>query len=160
MEVISLKTFFETGGFGPVRLNLPWDEVREFFGNPKDTAVRDRYMLKNQMDIWKYGNLEFHFFQTKLMLIWCDDLTWLEPGKTLYKLNKLCQLETWFLESSLTLVHIEMQLKQDNISYEVKPDNVLGSCKLFFSSGAYLHFEQQEKSMDWMLIGFGIGTIF
>ena len=77
-----LQECLHTGEFGPVRLGMKREEIRELLGEPDDTGGTSRKHRIPQ--IWKYGEVELHFaLSGELSLIYWDD-----PGGNSIAVNK------------------------------------------------------------------------
>jgi len=62
-----LNLFRTTGNIAPVQLGMKRVEVTEILGEPSDISVPSK--KKKEPSIYKYGNIEFHFENDVLFLI-------------------------------------------------------------------------------------------
>jgi len=127
---IDLKKFFKLGEFDFVKLGKTKEWLTYNFPYPDD---HDEDSLESA-SIWRYGNVEFHFDNDKLTMIFSDYLYGLEGGEGL-------ELDLWFLTSQepLTLIDVMIELHKEKIEYRKENDS-LGDVKLRLKSGVTLFF--------------------
>ncbi|BDD12088.1 hypothetical protein FUAX_45200 (plasmid) [Fulvitalea axinellae] len=90
-------------------------------------------------DIWTYGNIELHFNNDELFLIFSDYINELDGGNSL-------ELKKWFLENTekLKLSDIISQLNSKHVDYQ-KVTNIGLSVNLELESGVSLGFLLEEN---------------
>lgn len=86
---IDLEVFFKTGKFDYVKLGHTKEWIINNFPNP-DGFDRDFTVYEN--DVWLYGNIEFHFNNDVLFLIYSDYINNLSGGISL-------ELKKWFIDN-------------------------------------------------------------
>ncbi len=140
MVNISLKEFFKTGQFGPVRLGMSRQEVFNGLGQP------DEYSHFNYLKagIWKYGDIEIHFSPDTscVVLIWCDHIPF--PGEP----SAQVELDAWLFADhhQPTVDEMVTGLKDADIAYELYKfkEKVPGDMTMFL--------EEDEKSGQFVTI--------
>lgn len=135
MLKINILDFFRTGNFGNARFRQTKQEILAHFAPPDDV-----WNNNNGSEIWRYGIIEFHFFEDELCTIFSDNFQW-------EKLNagSLIELDTWIFERPrrLSLKNILMELNLQRFDYQ-KKQNELGAILLELPSGVTLHFENHK----------------
>ncbi|SFT39745.1 hypothetical protein SAMN05216474_0332 [Lishizhenia tianjinensis] len=106
---IDFEDFFRTGKFDYLQLGKTKEWVLNNFPDP-DGMEDDKETIDR--DIWFYGNLELHFEEDKLFLIYSDYITELSGGEQL-------ELKKSFLENidELKLIDILSQLNKLHIDF-------------------------------------------
>lgn len=147
---IDLKAFILNGKFDYVEIGQTQEWLAQNFADPDDQAD-----MGNQIDIWRFGSIEFHFFENKLFLIWCDDLTNLSTAKGL-------KIKTWIFKDrkELNFVKVLKILNKFEKNYSVKFNSKLNNIQLkLIDSQIVLHFEPKKESHianKFKLIAFGL----
>jgi hypothetical protein len=62
----------KSGELGVVRLGATPEEVREWFGEPDATSNEKPRQRRKGNGIWRYGIVEFHFFEGELRLVYSE----------------------------------------------------------------------------------------
>lgn len=136
-----LKIFFKYGKFDFIKIGKSKEWILNNFPDP-DFLERNPEIRNSP--IWNYGNLEFHFEQDTLFMIFSDYIEELNGGKSL-KLNK------WFLNKTdeLTLIEVIKKLIDEKINFK-KKSNEIGqfSVRLKLESGVILGFTLREKENE------------
>lgn len=138
MRKISILDFFKIGRFGDIELGFSKCEVMSFIG--------ENMKIYNGIgsEILKYGDIEFHFSNDKLVMIFCDSL------KFLYKdlnLGTEVDFEPWILKRDKIYCfrQIQEELEKESIIFIIKEDN--NSIEILLESGVKFIFEN-ESSLD------------
>ncbi len=135
---IDFEEFFTTGRFDFLKLGKTKEWIINNFPNP-DGFDDHPEVFKD--DIWRYGNIELHFDNDELYLIFSDYINELEGGDAL-------ELKKWFLENTemLKLADVISQLNSKHIDYQ-KRTNTTGqtTVNLKLQSGVKLRFYLEEK---------------
>ncbi|MDR6968155.1 hypothetical protein J2X31_002170 [Flavobacterium arsenatis] len=135
---IDFLEFFKTGKFDYIKLGQTKEWILNNFPNPDDFFADD-WVKQKGYDIWTYGNIEFHFQQEKLFLIFSDHFNnaKLSGGKHI-------KINPWILKdtSKLTLQFVLAELNNQNIDFKKKTDNL--GILLRLQSGIELTFENWE----------------
>lgn len=149
---INLLDFFKTGKFDHLKLGQTKAWVLNNFPDPDGRFDVD--MQNNGFDIWTYGDIELHFENQKLFLIYSDNLGSLSGGNDL-KFNK------WIFEDfeKLNLLYVMKKLNECDIDYKKKTDKL--GVLLRISSGIELTFENIDdkeplSSNEFILTSFGL----
>lgn len=132
---IDFLDFFKTGNFDVLKLGQTKEWVLNNFPIPDGRFDYD--MQKNGFDIWTYGDLELHFEDQVLFLIYSDCLVDLNGGKQL-NFNK------WIFEdvNQLNLKYVLKKLKEENIDYKRLRDSL--GVVLRLNSSIELTFEDMS----------------
>lgn len=149
---IDFFEFFKTGKFDYIKLGQTKEWILNNFPEPDSRFGGE--MLKNGFDIWTYGDIEFHFAEQELFLIFSDHFSTLKGGKKL-------KLVKWILSdiSKLNLMYVLTELNANNIDYKKKTDNL--SVVLRLNSGVELTFEninetENLSSNEFQMVAFGL----
>jgi len=149
---IDLLDFFKTRTFDCLKFGQDKSWVSSHF--PAPDSQFDKEMQSGGFDIWTYGNIELHFENEKLFLIFSDDLGDLSGGEHL-------TLQRWILEDveQLNCLFVMKSLNAKNINFNKQTDNL--DVTLKFKSGVELTFEKINdqdnlSSNDFRLISFGL----
>lgn len=152
---IDFLEFFKKGKFDYIKLGQARDWILNNFPDP-DTRYASERMKKGDIDIWTYGNIEFHFFNNELIMIFSDHFNnaKLSGGKHI-------KIKPWIFKdpSKLTLQFVLAELNNQNIDFKKKTDNL--GILLRLQSGIELTFENWEdidgcNSNDFRLTSFSL----
>ena len=134
---IDILEFLKFGKFDYIKLGQTKSWILNNFPDPDD--FNHTYFLSGKCSIWRYGNIEFHFDNDKLYLIYSDYLNDLDGGKYI-------QLNKWILEDStkLTLLEVLRKLNEEDIDYHKYRESNLITLKL--DSGVVLSFENLQPT--------------
>lgn len=127
---VSMLEFLRTGQFGPVRLGSSRNELRGYLGEP-ETWGRP-YLPRSsaaQAGIWKYGDIEFHFREDTLWLIFADHIRTLKGGKAI-------DLDPWVLSGNITVKQALRDFEDAGIACQHSIDWVLDDGTERFQVGA------------------------
>ncbi|KXX70404.1 hypothetical protein [Flammeovirga sp. SJP92] len=141
--VIDLEEFFCKGQFDFLKLGQTKEWILNNFPNPDGLESNHSIF---QDDVWRYGNIELHFHQEKLFLIFSDYINELDGGSSL-------ELKKWFLNEKghHTLSKVLDQMNQKHIDFHKKTNHQLKTVSLTLSSGVKLGFglhENDEETYD------------
>lgn len=129
---IDFLEFFKTGKFDYLKLGQTKEWILNNFPEPDSTFENK----KGGFDIWAYGDLELHFKDNQLILIFSD--YWSEN-----KINagNHILLKPWIFEdtSKLTLNFVLKALNTNHIDYTKKTTSL--SIVLYLENGIELTFE-------------------
>ncbi len=142
---IDFKEFFSSGKFDVLKLGQSKEWILNNFPNPDGLLKQFDEVYK--ANIWTYGNIELHFSEDKLFLIFSDYIDALDGGKYL-------ELDKWFLddEESLKLPKVLWHLNSEHLDY-CKKTNSFGetTVEIALQSGLSLGFsidELDDESYD------------
>lgn len=138
---IDFKEFFTTGKFDFLKLGKTKNWVINNFPDPDGLK---EYPKVFEDDIWRYGNIELHFNNDELFLIFSDQIKELDGGTSL-KLNK------WFLGNTekLDLSEVITQLNDKHIDFKKRTNNVGKlTVNIELESGVNLGFFLEQKSNE------------
>lgn len=109
MAILKLKDFILYGIFENIELGKTKNEILENFIEPESIEE-----LGNGFSILAYGTLEFHFFNNSLVLIWCDNLQYIDSYAPL-------KVDKWILNESnkLTVSFVTEILRHENVEYSI-----------------------------------------
>ena len=135
---IHLREFFLKGKFDHLKLGQSKEWVLEHFPDPDGM---DQYPELVHQDVWVYGNIELHFTNNKLFLIFSDYLPGLYGGPSL-------KLDLWFLKEKkdISLGEVTSYFHAKHIDYS-KSTKCYGECivRLMLKSGVQLGFALHEE---------------
>ena len=109
---VSMQDFLRTGEFGPVRLGMLRGQIRSLLGEPEDWGPSPR--AKHNVGIWKYGDIEFHFNEDVLWLLFADDIGTLDGGKAI-------DFDPWVLSGAASAESVLVDLEAAGISCQRIP---------------------------------------
>ncbi len=136
---IDFEEFFTTGKFDFLKLGKTKEWILNNFPDPDGF---DEYPEIYKDDIWRYGNIELHFNNEELFLIFSDYINDLDGGDSL-------NLKKWFLENpeKLKLSDVISELNSKHVDF-LKSTNKTGqtTVNLELESGVGLGFYLEEKS--------------
>jgi len=153
---IDFLEFFKTGKFDYLKLGQTKEWILNNFPNPDGNLKKEDLIRRKEFDIWQYGDIELHFENQKLLLIYSDYWhEWkIEGGGHL-------ELDKWIFNdiSKLNLRFVIEALNTHNIDYKKKTDNL--GVLLRLNSGIELTFENINdieglNSNDFHLSSFGL----
>jgi hypothetical protein len=134
----SLLDFLVFGTFGSLELGASRSTVEQHLTPPEawEAAAPD-YRTST---IWKYGDIEFHFQNNELTMIFMDDFSVLSGGTKI-------ELDAMGINGSLTCDQAERLLNEANIAYrkEIFPYNDNG-VHLIMNVGTVLSFCGEDAS--------------
>ncbi|WP_337085170.1 hypothetical protein [Elizabethkingia anophelis] len=135
---IDFLDFFKTGKFDYIKLGQTKEWILNNFPDPNDRYLED-WVKRNDIDIWLYGNIEFHFFKEELMMIFSDHFNHakLSGGKNI-------KIKPWIFKNTekLTLAFVFSELNTNKIDFKKKTDEF--GVRLRLQSGVELTFENKE----------------
>jgi|GEM_PF-2369490 hypothetical protein len=109
----SILDLASSGNLGSLCHDRNHDELRELLGSPSDWGTQT---IQERAEIWRYGDIEFHFSDRKVYLIFSDhgDMT---------RASDSLQIDPWILRRDLALEDFQSALAAASIQYEtVIPD--------------------------------------
>ncbi len=139
--VIDFKQFFKFGKFDFIKLGKTKEWVIHNFPDP-DGYLDHSSVFKD--DIWRYGNIEFHFHQEELFLIYSDYVDTLAGGDSL-------ELEKWFLSkpTQFDLLCVMRFLNEERVDFAKKTSTAIpSSVVLELTSGVDLGFALEEEEEE------------
>jgi hypothetical protein len=128
--LICLRDFIATGAFGPLSLGANREEVKSAFGVPPTWSTESAC---ERAAIWKYGDIEFHFDNDRLWLIFADDFDQPRGGASL-------QIEAWIVRRDLSLAAAETALQGAGIAFGRQPAPDREGITLLSTAGVALSF--------------------
>lgn len=153
---IDFLEFFKTGKFDCLKLGQTKEWVLNNFPDPDGESDHETLKEGNGFDIWTYGDIELHFENQKLFLIYSDHwYEWKLEGGTNLRLKK------WIFSdiSQLNLRFVLEAFNTHNIDYKKKTDQL--GVLLRLNSGLELTFENINdveglNTNDFHLSSFGL----
>ena len=133
---IDLLTFFKTGKFDYLKLGQTKDWIINNFADPDSFNFLDS---KDKMEIWNYGNIELHFDNQVLFLIYTDYIDDIDGGESL-------KLDKWILSepNKLTLKFVIENLIAEKIDFQLVNDSVIKN---------YIRLSLIESKVQFTFIG-------
>lgn len=115
MAILKLKDFILYGMFEIIQLGQTKNEILEKFIKPESIEE-----LNGGFSILAYGTVELHFFNNKLILIWCDNLQYIDSYSQL-------KVDKWILNepNKLTVSFVMDTLHYEKIDYNIKHNDKL-----------------------------------
>lgn len=144
--IIDFYEFFSEGKFDFLSLGKCKEWVLNNFPDP-DGYVENKAVFND--NIWTYGNIELHFNEDKLFLIYSDYIDELDGGDSL-------ELKKWILEENAdkSMINIIQHLNSKQIDYAKKTNKDLQMVTLTLQSNIILYFypendeDKSEKNND------------
>ena len=121
----SMLEFARTGQLGPLRCGMSRDELLAAVGPPSDWMLDTVDRIKSRMEtsgIWWYGDVEFHFDEDRVWMIFSDHSPLTDGGKTLL-------IDPWIIRAELPRLKFEAELtlrgiEFKTVTYPYAPDEV------------------------------------
>lgn len=140
---INLLDFIKTGKFDYIKLGQTREWIFNNFPDP-DWLTDNPDTYANP--IWQYGNIEFHFSDNQLSLIYSDYIDTLDGGDSL-------ELDKWIFAEpqKLKLSYVMTQLNQQRISFTTKhkqQSNLTGTELTILDSGVTMGFVPLEEEYE------------
>lgn len=134
---INILDFIKKGVFGEILVGDTKEEIINKISTPDDYAAGKS--LK-KAKIWRYGNIEFHFYEQILNSIFSDYLEKLEGGRQLV-------LYKWIFDKQpVTLQNVIDSLEKESINYS-RSLNSLSQIELkILESNVKLIFVQENDN--------------
>jgi len=82
--VVDLYDFIIKGAFDCIKIGQTKEWILNNFPDPDD--VENGFHMTKKGSIWTYGNIEFHFSDNILFLIFCDNFSTFDEG---------CDAKSW-----------------------------------------------------------------
>jgi hypothetical protein len=138
--LVNLLDFIKSGKFDFIKLDQTKEWIINNFPDPDGLAAMPETY---EHPIWQYGNIEFHFTDNQLSLIYSDYIDTLDGGKSL-------ELDKWICAEpqKLTLAYVAARLNQQRISFTTKHQtrgDVSGAYLKILESGVKLGFAPAEN---------------
>lgn len=133
---IDFLEFFKTGKFDYLKLGQTKEWILNNFPDPDGDFSKEELIKGKDFNIWTYGDIELHFENQILYLIYSDYwYEWKLGGGDHLKLNK------WIFDdiSKLTLRFVFDALNTQNIDFKKKTDSL--GVLLRLNSGVEMTFE-------------------
>lgn len=136
---IDLLTFFRTGHFDCLEIGQDRETILHGFPDPDDWSARSPM---ERASIWRYGNVELHFADDRLWMIFSDYVDELDGGPSL-------AIDRWLLaRPGLTLIEVMSALNREHIDF-TKTTHPLGArphafVMLTLASGVELQFDHRD----------------
>lgn len=105
----SLKEFFHKGMIGPIELGISQEKLQAFLGAADHVGGISRRNISPT--IFKYGDIEFHFEDDFLSLIFMDDFDVPSGGRVI-------ELDPWIVKGGLAPSEMEQRLDLIHITHE------------------------------------------
>ena len=147
---VSFHNFVFNGKFDFVELGQTMAWLEQNFVEPDS-----KNDMGNGFYIWLFGNVEFHFENNKLYMIWCDYLSQIHLGKAIRFdkgiLNNVAELNVTRVFNMLVNEGADLQIRRQS------PHTLLIHVN---RSGVTLWFEADEEQpgdpQNYMLMAFGL----
>lgn len=134
----SMLDFARTGFLGPIRCGLPREDLRSLLGDPPKWGLGISWTLAN---IWRYGDVEFHFHDTQnIRVIFSDHDHLAHGGETLV-------LDPWVVQKGLPRTEFEIELAQIGIDFSVKRPSYDPSQRIIVTTAQvnFIFIEEDES---------------
>ena len=152
---INIFDFFKYGKFDYIKLGHTKEWIINNFPDPDDFTAND--LFEKRCNIWRYGDIEFHFTGNTLSLIYSDKLgVEFNGGESLI-------IDKWILNTpNLKLIKALEILNENDINYEKKEE--WGGINLKLESGVKLLFHNfaeidELNKNDYELFAFGLEVL-
>jgi len=132
----SIVELIRNGELGPLRHGLTHDRVRELLGSPPMWGPQ---RTEQRASIWRYGDIEFHFNNWVVSLIFSDHEDFTDGGPTL-------RIEPWIVRRGLSQDEFERNLKDMEVEFAVtKPDYDPSQTHVIVKSGIIFSFVDEAE---------------
>jgi len=135
---ISIQEFILSGKFDFITLGCDKAWIINNFPAPDDWSVSERF---EEATIWRYGDIEFHFNENTLWLIFTDQIVNLNGGVSL-------NLDKWILQQQRPTKFEEIihELNLLGVNYYVQNQVLEGRSEIQIQkSGVKLSFDAQDE---------------
>lgn len=138
---IDLLEVFKSGKFEFIKPGQARGWILNNFPDPDDYTAGETLLTS---DIWRYGNIEFHFHEDRLIHIFTDYITSLDGGENI-------EIKKWILEESvpLTVQFVTQRLISERISFLIRHHggNICETSIGLPASCVDLHFAPAERDV-------------
>lgn len=138
---INLEEFITLGKFDCIEIGQTKEWILNNFPDPDDIMAGKSI---DKSPIWRYGNIEFHFREDKLSMIFCDYIEEMYGGDSL-------DLDIFFLHelNSLTFSSILNKLTFLKVNYSIKHELSINQVILTITeSNIYMAFERMNHQVN------------
>lgn len=137
---IEILEFFKTGKFDYLKIGQSKEYILNNFPDPDYFTT---YKEFSRYNIWCYGNIELHFNDDILWMIFSDYIGTLNGGNSI-RINK------WILSKpkKLNLLYTINQLNKENIDFKKITDKKLQFVTLHLASNVELSFHHQDNDTE------------
>ncbi len=134
---VSLREFARTGAFGSVMPGTVRSDVFRLLGQPSDWGLPPKKL--NTAEIWKYGDIEIHFFRDSVWMIFTDYFDVPRGGDSF-------ELDPWILRAGLDCDAFQNALNASNISFILQPNRHNIDEKDIITAGrVYFTFREKDN---------------
>jgi hypothetical protein len=142
----SMMDFVKLGGFGFLQKGLPRDELQRLLGVPEMWGTQDKLSIA---DIWRYGNVEFHFGGHQVSFIFSD-------GDDLCDGGKMLSIDPWIIRKGIslkeftdTLTQLDIQFTTQQYQYDETQQTVTTSGGAIFSFVVVPEYPDDPSGLFW-----------
>lgn len=142
---LDMFEFLIKGKFDCIELGQSQEWILNHFPNPCE--ITDSSILGDDRAIWRYGVIEFHFYQRRLKLIFSDHFQDNWYGKK-FNLGDNLIIKPWIFKNpkKLTLDFVIRKFVKLNIDFEKRTTQL--NIELILKSGVKLIFENPNDSKN------------
>ena len=135
----SMLELARTGDLGSLRSGMTREELRELLGAP---PVWGTQQAEDRADIWRYGDIEYHFDNLAVSFIFSDHENLTDGGPTL-------KIDPWVVRRGLSRTEFQFMLAKQNIHFTVaRPQYDDSQCHVTTDSGVVFSFVD-EPDEEW-----------
>lgn len=151
---IDIFSFIKQGKLDVLETGQTRDWVLNNFPDPDD--FEDGVSWKNgEFEIFAYGDLELHFSNDILYLIFADYQGTIDSGDSLLFTNQ------WIFKKDtmlLNLPYVMQELNNVGINFTIEKKEALNSITIHLESKVAFHFESEESNLpqDYMFVAFWV----
>ena len=128
-----------TGNFGSLRCGMTREKLQELLGAP---PIWGTQQIEDRADIWRYGNIEYHFDNLAVSFIFSNHENLTNGGSTL-------KIDPWIVRRNLPRSEFEFMLAKQSIQFTVaRPQHDDSQCHVTTDSGIVFSFVD-EPDEDW-----------
>lgn len=154
---INLMNFIKSGKFDVLSMGQNRDWVVHIFPTPDGFADNEGWR-NGEFEIFSYGDLELHFSNDILYLIFADFKGKISGG------NSLVFTDKWIFTqdtSALNLAYVAEVLKTENIGFTIETNDKLHTIILHLQSKVSLHFESDalREWKDYLFTAFSLSDL-
>ena len=135
---IDLKAFILNGKFDFVEIGQTQEWLAQNFADPDDRGDG-----REQVELWRFGTIEFYFFEKELFQIFCDGLHQLKKSRSL-------NIQPWVLKKykKMTLSKFLKILNKEQVNYSVKHDSSLNNAIVKISKSQVTVYFSPEYGVE------------
>jgi len=167
--VISMLEFIRDGKFDYIKIGQTREWIFHNFPSPDGWEEELLHVLEI-FNIWRYGNIEFHFEEDQLSSIFCDDFSTYDEDTdkivNQWNAGKWIDLDLWIFDrvEKLNLSYVMEILNQNRISFSVFHSDLNVVIRILKSNVELVFEKKSHEELDsdtnlFQFVAFGLGRV-